>query len=359
MKVIAFVNKDSGVSYHRLICPLLLLKDVDVFITNNLLEEHFKDGCDLLVYNRTLPESAAPIIKKLQQQHGFRILVDIDDYWHLDPHHVLYDFYLATDFAATQRKHLREADVVTTTHERLAERIRPYNKNVHVLPNAIPKVSAEAITMLQQREDKVLLHYFQQFVVERTPSEFIRLFWQGSDTHRADIQIIASTIDRLGPLSPKIKMIMSGYAEGNEQWRDMVMAYTAGLKHQYKLIPFAPVSSYYSAYAEADICLVPLVNSLFNRMKSNLKVLEAANLGLPCIVSNTHPYKNLPVLYASQPGHWLNNIKRLVANANMREDLGRKLQEHCDEYFNFSKINEERRQVMEYTINKTTANEAK
>jgi glycosyltransferase involved in cell wall biosynthesis len=335
MRVISFVNKNSGVSFHRLIMPLLLLDELDVFITNNLLEEHFEKGCDIFYYNRILPDSAVPIIKRLQEKYGFRVIVDIDDYWHLDPHHVLYETYIEEDFARRQREHLTAADAITTTHERLAERIRPYNPNVHILPNAIP--------------------HSGQFAIERTPSELVRLFWQGSVTHRRDIEIIKSTINRLGPLSPKIKMILAGFVETEEEWQTMARDYTANFKHQYKVIESAPAHKYYEAYADADVCLVPLVNSLFNRMKSNLKVLEAANLALPVICSNTHPYKGMPVLYASQPGHWYDNIKRLVANPNMREDVGMKLKEWCDEHYNFKKINEHRRQVLETVAAKPIA----
>jgi hypothetical protein len=112
MRVLAFVNKNSGVSFHRLIMPLLLLDELDVFITNNLLEEHFDKGCDIFYYNRILPDSAVPIIKRLQEKYGFRVIVDIDDYWHLDPHHVLYETYIAEDFARRQqtRSRLRMSD---------------------------------------------------------------------------------------------------------------------------------------------------------------------------------------------------------------------------------------------------------
>lgn len=334
MRVIAYVNKDSGPSYHRLIMPLMLMEGVRVFITNSLLEEHFEKGCDVFMYSRVLPESAQPIVTRLQKQYGFKIIVDVDDWWNLDPHHVLYQHYLTERFAEKQIAHLTEADAVFTTHDRLAAEIAPYNANVHILPNAIPHKG--------------------QYDIERTPYYLTRLFWQGSDTHREDIAILRTAIDRLAPISPKIKMIMSGYAEENEPWQQMVMDYTAGLKHQYKLIPYAKVSQYYNAYAEADICLVPLVNSPFNRMKSNLKVLEAANLGLPCVVSATHPYLDMPVLYARYPNEWVKHIKRLAGSQKACRNAGLELKEWCDVHYNFEKINKHRKQVLEYVSKKET-----
>lgn len=328
MRIIAFVNANSGPSYHRLIVPLMLMRGVDVFVTNDLRVEHFEKGCDIFFYNRILPDHALPIIKELQHRYEFKICVDLDDYWELDEHHVLYRHYQEIEFAKKQIEQIKDADVVLCTHERLAEEIAVYNKNVHVCPNAIPKQG--------------------QFDIEREPYYLTRLFWQGSDTHRADIGLLKAPIEKLGSIAGKIKMIMAGYAEGHEDWFYMVHDYTADLKHQYKLLPYAKVTEYYQAYAHADICLVPLVDSKFNRHKSNLKILEAANLGLPVIVSEVHPYLDLPVFYAKHPNDWVKYIKRLSESRKRQREGGQQLAEYVQEHYNFNKINNMRREVLEY-----------
>lgn len=328
MRIIAYVNANSGPSYHRLIMPLMMMRDIDAFVTNDLQVEHFEKGCDMFMYNRVLPDHALPIIKELQARYEFKICVDLDDYWELDEHHVLYQHYQETGFAAKQIQQIIDADVVLVTHDRLAEEVAVHNPNVHVLPNAIPKQG--------------------QFDIEREPHHLTRLFWQGSDTHRADIALLKTPIDKLGSIAGKIKMIMAGYAEDHEEWHNMVMDYTAKAKHQYKLIGATKVTEYYAAYAQADICLVPLINSKFNRHKSNLKILEAANLGLPVIVSEVHPYLDLPVLYCRHSGDWVKHITRLVDSRKRRRDAGQQLAEYCAEHYNFNKINNMRKQVLEY-----------
>lgn len=328
MRIIAWVNKDSGVSLHRIINPLLLMRDTDCFITNDLREEHFEKGCDIFLYNRILPAHAVPKIKELQAKYGFKICVDIDDYWELDSHHILYQTYQEMDFARTQVQHIKEADLVFVTHERLYDEVYPFNENCYIIPNAIPKTG--------------------QFKVKKEWSEFVRLFWQGSDTHREDIELLRTPIERLHKIASKIKMIMAGYVEQHQYWYDMVMDYTAETKHQYKLIPNAPIDKYYQAYAHADICLIPLINSRFNRHKSNLKVLEAANLALPVICSNVHPYKDLPINYCKNSSDWISHIKRLVQWPKRREEEGLRLQVYADEYYNFESINEHRRQLLEH-----------
>lgn len=334
MRIVAFVQGNSGPSYHRVIMPLLLMRGVDVYITNNLQVEDFEKGCDLFLYNRILPDHALPQINELKEKYGFKVCVDIDDYWELDEHHVLYQYYQEIGFAKRQVEQLRDADVVTCTHSRLAEIIAPVNKNVHVCPNAIPRKG--------------------QFDIERQPYHLVRLFWQGSDTHRQDIALLRTPLDKLGSLAPKMKMVMAGYVEGHQDWYDMVMDYTANTKHQYKLIPAAHVDKYYAAYAQADICLVPLINSGFNRHKSNLKILEAANLGLPVIASEVHPYLEMPVLYCRNSGDWIKHISRLVQSSKRRKEAGQQLAEYCAEHYNFEKINNMRKQIFEYETKKAT-----
>lgn len=332
MKIISFVNSNNGPSYHRCIMPLLTMPDVDVYVSNNITEETFDKGCDFFMYNRVLPDHALPTIKELKKKHGFKIVVDIDDHWELDPHHILYEAYQKDKFAERQIQQLKDADIVFCTHDRLATAAKEYNKNVHVLPNAIP--------------------HSGQFSIKRESSPFTRLFWQGSDTHKEDIALLKRPIDALGVISTKIKMVMGGYAEDHEQWYSMVMDYTAQAKHQYKLIPYAPVNEYYAAYRHADICLVPLLNSPFNKHKSNLKILEAANLELPVIASPVHPYLDMPVLYAKGAGEWVTHIRKLVDSRKRQKDAGMRLAEYCRENYNFIKINKERKQILEYHASK-------
>lgn len=332
MRIIAYVNNNSGPSYHRIIMPLMLMKGVDVYITNNLKVEDFEKGCDILMYNRILPDHAAPQIEELRQKYGFKVCVDVDDYWHLDEHHVLYDLYEQDEFHKKQVKHLAGADVVLTTNERLAAEVRLFNQNVHVCPNAIPRQG--------------------QFDIEREPYYLTRLFWQGSITHRKDIEILERPIDKLNKIASKIKMVMAGYSEGEAEWHSMALTYTANLKHQYKLIPGVHVKDYYSHYRHADICLVPLVKSRFNGFKSNLKILEAANLGLPVIASQVDPYLDMPVLYARCGSDWVKHITRLVDSRKRQKEAGQKLQEYCQQHYNFHKINNERKQILEHECSK-------
>jgi glycosyltransferase involved in cell wall biosynthesis len=326
MRIIGYIQGVTGVSYHRILAPLLLMKDVDVYVTNNLEEKDFEKGCDVVVFNRIIPNEAMSKLLELKLKYGFKIVCDVDDYWHLDEHHILYQSYLDNNFAESQIECLQFADIITTTNDRLADKIKPYNSNVHILPNAIPKQG--------------------QFDIERTKSKQPRLFWQGSETHRKDIEILKPVANEIYYKLPQCKMVMAGY-NGGEEWQSMVHNYTSGNMLSLMIIEAQKVTNYYEAYKEADICLVPLLDSNFNQYKSNLKVLEAANLGLPVIASNVNPYLDLPILYANNSKEWVKHIKTLVESKKAQKEHGKELKEYCDKHFNFEKINNLRKQIFE------------
>lgn len=309
MKILGLINKDSGPGFHRILLPLLHMEGIDTRITNNVTEEDLST-CDAVYYNRVIGDN----ILQAREKYGFKIIVDVDDYWKLDPHHIAFNKYNEQNFADQQIKHLLLADLITTTHERLAERIYPYNNNVIVTPNAIPN--------------------HEWFNIERTESQKIRLFWQGSITHEKDIELLRNPFKRL---SKDFACILAGYTK-HEAWDRMVSAFTNGLSIKGTILPGSSPFEYYKNYSYADICLAPLVQSNFNGFKSNLKVLEAAHAGLPVIASKVNPYLDLPILYVEKQSDWIKHINKL-RDQQLRKDIGHNLKSYCNTHFNFDKIN--------------------
>jgi glycosyltransferase involved in cell wall biosynthesis len=313
MKIFGLIQKDSGPGFHRVMMPLLMMQGVDTYITNSITEADFEKGCDAIYYNRVISDE----VLALKDKYGFKVIVDIDDYWHLDPHHIAYEQYKFDNFAALQIKHIQQADVVTTTHKRLAALIRPYNDNVVVCPNAIPD--------------------HEYFSAERTESVLPRIFWQGSITHEKDVMLLKNPFKRL----QQCGAIIAGYTD-HDVWGRMVNAFTNGLSLPGMVLPGTSPMEYYKNYAHADICVAPLISSPFNSLKSNLKVLEAAHAGLPIVCSKVDPYLNMPVLYVEKQSDWYKHLNSLIHDKAMREELGKSLKEYCQTEYNFETINQTR-----------------
>lgn len=339
MKILVYVEHNNAVAYHRLIFPFMTLADADCYVTNDIIdpkthepkEERFK-GLDLFVYNRILPEKILDIVYKQQLKYDFKIMVDIDDHWLLDEHHSLYKHYQEINYVDKQIHQLRNANFTSVTHERLQAEVLKINSACYILENTIAKQG-------QFEETKTL------------KSKEIRLFYQGSVTHEKDIALLVPVMSKLSVSKLNIRSVIAGYVD-EPVWNKIVFMYTAFGKLPYSVLHNMSMNAYYKVYGHADICLVPLLDTWFNGMKSNLKVLEAANMGLPVIASNVDPYKDLPILYANSKEEWFYHIKELVKHKKQRQKQGSILKEFCDFKYDFKTINYKRRKAIEYETGK-------
>jgi hypothetical protein len=257
-----------------------------------------------------------------RKKYGFKLIVDNDDHWQLDPSHILYQHYITNQIPEQIISWLLIADLCTCTHERLAEEIYKHNTNIEILPNAIP-------------------YGEEQFVLEKKPSNLVRLFWSGSGTHGRDLEILRNPMKRI---NFPVRTIIAGYNEGEKHiWDNMICAFTNGLKLKPTIYNYNQVTEYMAAYCDSDISLIPLVDSKFNSMKSNLKVLETASKKNPAIVSNVNPYKGFyPACHVNSQKDWYYWIKLLTHDQAARTQYGNDLYEYCNKNFNLHEVNKQR-----------------
>lgn len=323
MKVL-IIYDGSAPKYHRLLMPCFLMPGIELVSTHEITDE-LCEGVDILYFNRMIPNQSINNVLALKQKHGFKIIADFDDHWELGPDHHLYDMYQLTQASDFMREWIKEADAVTVTHERLMNEVHPINPNVYVLPNAIPK--------------------YGQFMCAKQTSDVTRLFWAGGVTHVKDIELLRGSVKRFADMP--VQMVMGGYSDKNPAYKRMASAYTNGGLINHELLEPLPVADYYFMYSKCDVALIPLTDTRFNSHKSNLKILEAANIGANVIVSNVHPYKDIPyVNYVDSAGDWRKWVNWILRNPDAAKDQAAKLQQYCDERFNFARINKTRYEIL-------------
>jgi len=333
MRIIGIVNQTSGSCYHRVYTPLMNLP-VDIHITNKLTEEQIEKGCDLLVLNRFAFYNSSDEIFAWRDKYGFKVVIDIDDLWLLDADHILYPYWEHNKISNIIIDNMIKADIVTCTHWRLAEQISSYNKNVYILPNAIPSG-------------------FEQFKVEKVESDVTRLMWQGSITHMHDMNILRNPMKKIysdSHLVKKLQTVFAGYVAQMDDCDQMLSSFTCGLKINSQIFNSMSCFEYYQVYNHADICLIPLIENRFNKYKSNLKILEAAAAGVPVIVSHVDPYLDFPedcVYYVRKQSDWYNGVKLMTDIEITRDIYGKNLQEYCSKVYDFKKINQQRFDIYE------------
>jgi glycosyltransferase involved in cell wall biosynthesis len=327
----------SGPKYHRVLLPTFLM-DVEIVIESKVTNENLK-GVDILFFNRAIGRPVGATVQEMadhwRKEYGVKLVVDFDDYWQLGKDHFLFDHYEEHNLHSLMEEWIRASDAVTVTHERLYDKVLPLNKNVHILPNAIPS--------------------WGQFILPKEPSEDTRLFWAGSATHKNDLKLLCGPSRRINRKG--VKWVMGGYMENDKELQAMASYYTNGGRFNHLLVRSSPVDYYYQAYTMCDIAFIPLVDNTFNSYKSNLKVLEAANVGAPVIVSKVHPYLDFPedlVNYVEKQSDWFKHADRLLRNPEEAKDQGRKLKEFCMEAYNFERINKKRKEIFESLCEKKT-----
>jgi len=332
MKILALYDH-SGPKLHRILLPVDQLQkkhNVEVKVTYSPNEEDL-EGVDILFFNRVIPGVNGEDLLRWREKYGFKMVCDLDDAWILDKNHILYDGYKHHQISEVIEWFIRASDLITVTHDRLLNEVLPLNKNVQIFPNAIPKID--------------------QFLVKKIPDELTRLFWAGGITHRRDLELLREPLKKIK--RDKCKLIMGGYVKGEPEWREMAKIFTTNSSYNTQVIESLPVNNYYHTYSLCDVSLVPLVDVSFNRYKSNLKILEAANIEAPVIVSRVHPYLDFPdhlVNYVDLNHTWYTQINKLLRDPILRKEQGIELRNYCDVHYNFSVINAERNQVFNYLL---------
>ena len=291
-------------------------------MTDTISEQTFEGNYDIVILNRMLANITPEQMVEWRKKYGFKLIVDNDDYWHLDASHILFQQYIINSVPQQIINWIQVADLCTCTHERLAEEIYKLNTKVEIIPNAIP-------------------YGEEQFILDKKPSDLVRLFWSGSGTHGKDIEILRNPMKRI---NFPVRTIIAGYNEQEKPiWDGMIASFTNGLKLNPTIYNYNQVTEYMAAYCDSDISLIPLVDNKFNSMKSNLKVLETASKKNPAIVSNVHPYRGFyPACHVNSQKDWYYWIKLLVNDNDARKHYGEALYDYCNTNFNLHVVNKRR-----------------
>jgi glycosyltransferase involved in cell wall biosynthesis len=320
-----------------------------------------------------------PILKSL----GIKTVCDIDDYWLPTKEHPLHQLIVQNKINEKIVDNLKLADYVTTTTEIFADEIRKINKNVVVLPNAIDPNEPQ----------------FKEVTPE---SDRLRVGWLGGSSHLHDLMLLDGMVAKLSEHKDKLQYVLCGFdtrgtmTEINPQtgeqkqrpikphetvWYEYEKIFTNNyqivsddykkyllkfsqsdypedINESYRRVWTKPVTSYAKNYSKFDISLAPIKHHIFNKVKSQLKVIEAGFYKKALIASNFGPYtidlthclKNgefvdgNALLVDEQRNHsdWAKYVKKLVENPNMIKDMGERLYEHVSQRYDLNIVTKHR-----------------
>jgi glycosyltransferase involved in cell wall biosynthesis len=134
--------------------------------------------------------------------------------------------------------------------------------------------------------------------------------------------------------------------------------YPEFIDESYRRVWTLPVTSYAKNYSKFDVSLAPIKNHIFNRMKSQLKIIEAGFYKKAIIASNVGPYtidlkhclengkfvdgNAMLVNEARNHADWAKYINNLIANPNMVKDMGERLYETVKDTYDLNTVTKTR-----------------
>lgn len=334
MNVDFVVQARSGISYHRLINPMEFMPWSDTDSANMLWiieDEHKIDG-DILYYSKfifTEPEQ----IRKLQQR-GIKIVVDIDDSWDLPLNHYYYNDWTSRNNGQRVIDNIKLADLVICTTMRLQDKVRQYNKNTVVIPNALP-------------------FGYENYLPKPQEHQGTTFMYAAGSSHLADVELLRGKFKRIGSdpfIKDNAEFVLAGYeptakqvyaTKEDQQSGTPTTIYTHGIWEKMasvfsqtgssRVLPSANLDDYINYYDQADIALIPLVANDWNSYKSELKIVEAGCKAVPVICSKVLPYSELygkeGIMWVESPNQWIEHIRYCIKNPEYVKDMGQKLHE--------------------------------
>jgi glycosyltransferase involved in cell wall biosynthesis len=341
INVLVFPSDRTGVSKFRSVEPHMKLQElynddfhIEIVTAGtdgfNWDDEEYLKKFQIVHFHRTLPkikdnsiqqvylEDVYPLFDKLHNL-GVITVMDLDDYWTPSKQHPAYDMIINDKLPFKIRDNISRTKYVTTTTPIYANEISKINKNVIVLPNAIDPSE-------------------KQFQTNVEDSDRLRFGWLGGSSHYHDLKLMAGNVTRyLRENKDNSQMVICGFdLRGNINERNPMtgeittrkitpeesiwvryeefftdnykLASDDLLKHLkrysqdhdkefdfsdelYKRVWTKPITTYASNYNMFDVSMAPITENMFNKCKSQLKVIEAGFHKKALIAQDYGPYQ--------------------------------------------------------------------
>ena len=393
INVLVLPSDRTGVGKFRSLDPHVMLQNlypddfhIDIDYEPRINDVSYWKKYQIVHAHRSIGQNydIVPQLIKQLKSLGIIVVVDIDDYWLPTKEHPIHQLILNHKLNEKIVANLREASYVTTTTTVFADEIKKINKNVIIFPNAIDPTEPQ----------------FKQPTLE---SERIRVGWLGGSSHLHDLLLLDGMVEKNGKeINDKVQYVICGFdtrgtmteinpKTGEEKRRDILPHETVWVRYEeiftnkydivgeeykkflmefkdvefpnetslpYRRVWTKPVTTYATNYSKLDVSLAPIKNHIFNRMKSQLKVIEAGFYKKALIASNIGPY-TIDLKHSLQNGNfvdgnallvdehknhsdWSKYIKKLINNTNMITDMGERLYETVKDTYDLRNVTRNR-----------------
>lgn len=349
IKILVIPSDKSGCGFFRSLQPHLYLNDhysdlFDIDITYEIPKipylEKFFTQYDIIHIHKQLDRNCE--LMKLMKFCGCKVIVDIDDHYDLGNDHPMSVTARIENWKEPIINHLRLADMVTTTTEIFKKELLKHNKNVVVIPNAInpnegqfiPKPTKSdrlrfgIICGSSHLEDIKLLNGMTS-MLPKDVIDKIQFVLCGFDTNGTRTFRNVKTREVISrPIEPKEtcwyeyeKILTNNYSIVSQEHKDFLNKFIKGYEYPnideaYRRCWTKNINEYATHYNNIDVLLVPLKENNFNKVKSQLKVIEAGFFNKAIIAQNFGPYTIDLVPMIEKGGSINENGNALLVDSN-------------------------------------------
>ena len=403
-KVLVVHSDRTGVSYYRSTIPHIKLEEyfpeefhIDIDYDPELNNDNFLKQYYVIHYHRTLGDydNLSNVLDRCDEL-GIVTIMDLDDHWSPGPDHPAYQIIKQNELDKKISNNLKISRNITTTTSVFADEIKKLNENVFVIPNAI------------NTDEK-------QYQSNPEKSERIRIGWLGGSSHIKDLQILKGLMGSLKseglldkiqfvlcgydlrgmmtmidqktgeqkqrPIKPKEsvwyqyeKIFTDDYKIVSKEYKDFLLSFEnkeyEGVENEpYRRVWTKPITSYASNYNLFDISLAPLKESMFNKVKSQLKVIEAGFHKKAIIAQDFGSYQ-IDIKNAYKKGgeidetgngfliptvknhkFWFKHLKTLINNPELITKMGENLYNTVNGVYDMKSACTERKNLYKKLIN--------
>ena len=293
-----------GCGHYRVIQPFEAMRQaalVDGMLADRYLTpaEFGRLDPDVIVLQRQTDPQQLQLLKKMKTYSKAFKVYELDDYLPGVPVKSAFKDNISKDILKRLRQGVAQMDRFIVSTNALAEALDGLHPDIQVVELRLPPV------------------WWGDLKNERQENIKPRFGWAGGGGHRGDLEMVADVIREF---SEEVDWVFFGMCP--DALRPYVKEFHAGVdieKYPAKL-----------SSLNLDLAIAPLEDNLFNRCKSNLRLLEYGACGIPVVASAVRPYvdSQLPVtLVKNRYIDWVRALRDHLHDLKASRRLGDELHE--------------------------------
>ncbi|WP_372772369.1 glycosyltransferase [Pantoea sp. WEP] len=301
--VMAHMADLSGCGYYRIIKPFEAMEEAGLVqgklsrLLINLPQLTQYDADSIILQRQITPEAHDWIARLKKFSRAFKVF-ELDDYLPNLPVKNMHRVDMPKDIVKSIRKSLSMVDRFVVSTPVLADAFSGYHPDIRVAENRLPVNQWGSLSSLRGQGRKP------------------RVGWAGGASHTGDLEMM---VDVVRALSDRVEWVFMGMCP--PRLRPYIHEYHTGVD----------IDAYPEKLASLnlDLAIAPVEDNLFNRCKSNLRLLEYGACGFPVIASDVECYRyNLPVtLVRNRYKDWVEAIEMHLNDCETSWRMGDALRE--------------------------------